>query len=411
MIEERRAILIASSQFPEEPKLPRLRCPENDVEGLNQLLGSETHGGYREVVPLKNRPHYEVLRTINKALRQAKKEEFVLIYYSGHGKLDRAGHLYLAATNTEVEALEATSIPVATILDFIRLSSCRNVGLILDCCYSGAVGDSIFKGGVEEQFQQASSSSGVYILTASTGVQVAEEREKDENGLLTKHIIQGIESGEADLKEDGYVSMDELYEYVHRKVTQEGFQKPMKWDLGVTGELIVARSGKTPRQERRKQMRQMMLDYAREGQISDRLLTAALSVLNLGREELQGEAGRRDDLLTQLWAKRLPLGEFIEDWYAYGPALVPPPPQSRRVEVPPPRVGDPVVAPPMQQAEPPRAGAVKTNPRDGQPYVWIPPGEFQLGCSDGDKECFANEKPPVKVVITRGFWLGQTPVT
>lgn len=39
MIEERRAILIASSQFPAEPKLPRLRCPENDVEGLNKLLG------------------------------------------------------------------------------------------------------------------------------------------------------------------------------------------------------------------------------------------------------------------------------------------------------------------------------------------------------------------------------------
>ena len=264
MIEELRAILIGSSQFPAEPALAPLRCPENDVDGLSKLLGSEARGGYREVLPLKNKAHYEVLKTVNVALKQARKDDFVLIYYSGHGKLDRAGRLYFAASNTETEALESTSIPVATVLDYIRLSSCRNVGLVLDCCYSGAVGDSIFRGGVDDQLQNSASiSGGVYILTASTGVQVAEEKEKDEYGLLTKYIIQGVESGEADLQEDGQISMDDLYDYVHEKVRQEGFQEPMKWDLGVTGDLIVALSGRMPREERRKQIRQMMLDHAR----------------------------------------------------------------------------------------------------------------------------------------------------
>ncbi|MBI3667552.1 MAG: formylglycine-generating enzyme family protein [Acidobacteria bacterium] len=58
-----------------------------------------------------------------------------------------------------------------------------------------------------------------------------------------------------------------------------------------------------------------------------------------------------------------------------------------------------------------RAGQVRTNPDDGQPYVWIPPGEFQMGCSPGDKECDDIEKPLHKVKITRGFWLGQTELT
>ncbi len=146
---ERRAILIGSSQFPADPGLTPLRCPENDVDGLRKLLCSEAQAGYyREVVPLKNKPHYEILRTLNVVLRRAGKDDFVLIYYSGHGMLDRAGRLYLAASDTEREALEATSIPVAAILDYVRLSNCRSVGLILDCCYSGAVGDSIFRGGV-----------------------------------------------------------------------------------------------------------------------------------------------------------------------------------------------------------------------------------------------------------------------
>ena len=54
---------------------------------------------------------------------------------------------------------------------------------------------------------------------------------------------------------------------------------------------------------------------------------------------------------------------------------------------------------------------VKINPQDGQPYVWIPPGSFQMGCSPGDDECFDDEKPPHRVTINRGFWMGRTPVT
>jgi formylglycine-generating enzyme required for sulfatase activity len=57
------------------------------------------------------------------------------------------------------------------------------------------------------------------------------------------------------------------------------------------------------------------------------------------------------------------------------------------------------------------AGQVRTNPADGLSYVWIPPGEFQMGCSPGDDQCFDDEKPQHTVRITRGFWLGQTEVT
>jgi formylglycine-generating enzyme required for sulfatase activity len=58
-----------------------------------------------------------------------------------------------------------------------------------------------------------------------------------------------------------------------------------------------------------------------------------------------------------------------------------------------------------------KPGEVRINPGDGESYVWIPPGEFQMGRSPGDSECSAHEKPSHKVRITRGFWLGQTPVT
>ena len=64
-------------------------------------------------------------------------------------------------------------------------------------------------------------------------------------------------------------------------------------------------------------------------------------------------------------------------------------------------------APPAPAA----GGGVKTNIRDGQPYVWIPPGRFVMGCSAGDPACDMDEQPTRTVTIARGFWLGRTEVT
>jgi formylglycine-generating enzyme required for sulfatase activity len=67
----------------------------------------------------------------------------------------------------------------------------------------------------------------------------------------------------------------------------------------------------------------------------------------------------------------------------------------------------------MPIARPQRAKAleVRTNTVDGLSYVWIPPGKFPMGASPDDKEAAHYEEPQHEVEITRGFWIGQTPVT
>jgi len=64
-----------------------------------------------------------------------------------------------------------------------------------------------------------------------------------------------------------------------------------------------------------------------------------------------------------------------------------------------------------EQEPGPKPGEVRENPKDGVKYVWIPPGTYTMGCSPGDSECDDSEKPPHRVSITKGFWIGQTPVT
>src|SRR5262245_38566523 len=54
------------------------------------------------------------------------------------------------------------------------------------------------------------------------------------------------------------------------------------------------------------------------------------------------------------------------------------------------RAGGPVSpAPPSGE---PRAGDLWVNPKDGLTYVGIPAGSFRMGCTQGDDECYDNEK-------------------
>jgi formylglycine-generating enzyme required for sulfatase activity len=86
-----------------------------------------------------------------------------------------------------------------------------------------------------------------------------------------------------------------------------------------------------------------------------------------------------------------------------------PPPQEKSQE--PPVTGGRLIITPVPPVVGQRAGETHVNSKDGLTYVWIPPGTFTMGCSLGDKDCIADEKPVHEVTISKGFWMGQTPVT
>lgn len=368
MTGQRYAVLVGSSVFPHDDTLLDLACPANDVDGLNEVLSSEAFGGFTDVQVLKDRPHYEVLRRINQTLKKVGKNDLVLIYFSGHGKLDGAGRLHLATTDTEVADLESTSVPVQSIRNFIDVSPSTKTALILDCCYSGAVGEAFFRSGIDDQLNLAAHGRGTFIMTASTAIQVAKEKEEDTYGIFTKHLIEGIRGGAADQDGDGYVTMNELYTYVHDQVLNESHQEPMKWDLNVRGELIIAKSGTAPWEERRTQVRERLFELASKGLMPDSILAKALQVTALGRQELTGESRDYSDLLDDLLDKDISSGEFIEQWLKVGPVAGEPTPP------PPTTPSQAKASEPASGAEEPVSATAKTGPeekiKDQKPALW-----------------------------------------
>jgi hypothetical protein len=168
---QRVAFLIGNQTFRPDSGLLALQGPPNDVAALTRLLSDPERGQF-EVHNFLDKPNYEILPQIEQALSQAGVNDLFLIYYSGHGRLDRNGRLCLATADTRQGALLATSIPARQLGDFVEQSDCGQVVLVLDCCYSGAAG---LRGDVESELHVIEEARGFYILTATGDFQAARE--------------------------------------------------------------------------------------------------------------------------------------------------------------------------------------------------------------------------------------------
>jgi len=323
----RSAILIGSSQFDREPlKAKPLQCPERDVDGMHTLLSAEEFGAFDETFVFKNVHHQVALDQIDEVLSTAARDDQVLIYFSGHGKTDLPGRLYLTTANTDTRRLVTTSIPIETLRTMIELSACKKIILILDCCFGGAAGKSFVKGSVDEKLKELARGYGVYILTASTAAQTAQDGEGDGYSLLTKHIITGIKDGAA-ASDDGLISMDGLYRYVYAQVTGEGYQEPMRWALNVKGEdLIIARSGKKPARERQRLLTEVFIEI--RNHLPPSLFAKVIQVIQERRAPFY-------ELVEEFGRSRLTVGEFIEEWYRLESVELQPQPLPQRTEIKP----------------------------------------------------------------------------
>ena len=211
------------------------------------MLAKPGIGGF-EVATVVDAEAPQVMQRIEEFCDGRARDDLLLLAFSGHGILDERARLYFATTDTRVDRPRSTAVPAQFVHDVMEECRSRSQVLVLDCCNSGAFGRGVKAGGAigtGSRFE----GRGRIVITASDALQFAFEGERIEGeparSVFTGVLVEGLTSGEADRDGDGWITLDELYDYAFERVVETSpRQRPRKWAFDVEGRLVVARSAR-----------------------------------------------------------------------------------------------------------------------------------------------------------------------
>jgi Rne/Rng family ribonuclease len=245
------ALIVAAASY-EDPGLARLRAPARDSDRLATLLADQSIGGYQVQTVVDERTHL-VAEEVEGFFNDRKAGDIAVLYLSCHGVKDLDGRLRFASTNTKLNRLVATTIGADFIYDLVDRCRAQNVLVLLDCCYSGAY--------LKGHHPRAPGRAGIdgvrgrgrAVITSCTSLEYSFEVDTGAvegtpvASVFTDAIIDGLSTGQADVDGDGWVSVDDLYDYVFTRVRQATpHQTPEKKWGDIRGDFFIARSPRRP---------------------------------------------------------------------------------------------------------------------------------------------------------------------
>jgi uncharacterized caspase-like protein len=217
------ALVIGVSDY--EPGLTPLPGAARDIDAMKRVLQHPDVGGFDDIKMLSNPEPQVMQEAIETLFSDRTKDDLVLLFFSGHGVKDDNGRLHLATRITRKtehgELIRATAVPASFVQDIMSNSRSKRQVVILDCCFSGAFAEGWLAkddGSVDVKTQLGG--EGRAVLTSSTSTQYSFEQEGSDLSTYTRYLVEGIETGAADLDSDGVVSIDELHEYAKGKVQE-----------------------------------------------------------------------------------------------------------------------------------------------------------------------------------------------
>jgi hypothetical protein len=250
---QRKALIIANDTY-EQEALRDLLAPAADAEALGRVLGDRQIGDFAVQV-VHNEPAHIIQAQIEEVFSESRPDDVLLLHFSGHGLKSESGELFFAAANTRPNRLGSTAVSADFVQRCMRTSRSRSVVLLLDCCYGGAFAQGVrvrAAGDINvlDSFPQGRSGGGRgrAVITASGAMEFAFEGDRlgdDQRrrpSVFTTALVEGLATGKADRDEDGWISLDELYDYLFDKVREQNPHQTPSRQFELEGELYLARS-------------------------------------------------------------------------------------------------------------------------------------------------------------------------
>lgn len=201
-----------------------LRCAGADARAVYELMTDPECGMFpQENVRLlldADATRENVWRAFSGLRRSAGENDTVWVYYAGHAAPEES-NIYWVTYDANVDDLYGTGLAndqIAKVLDDIRA---RQLLVLLDCCHAAAT--SVQKNPTRaaltaEEVFAGYQGKGRVTLSSSDGKEKSVELSDVGHGAFTYFLQKGLR-GEADRDGDGVVSAEELWDYLHHKVT------------------------------------------------------------------------------------------------------------------------------------------------------------------------------------------------
>lgn len=195
----RRALIIGIDEYLHSP----LRGCVNDANEVARLLKTHEDGSPNFDCQTLTAPPFEINRDILRGKIDdlfRDEADVALLYFSGHGFANEfGGYLVTQDAKRYDEGVSMDDITSRAIK-----SPAREVVILLDCCFSGALGQ------IPTLGNRTVLREGVCLLTASRGSQVSVEVRGQ--GLFTSLLRAALEGGASDVI--GKVTVASVYAYV-----------------------------------------------------------------------------------------------------------------------------------------------------------------------------------------------------
>ncbi len=269
--------VIALSVSEYKDKRYNLQYAVKDGRDMANLFGSlpdaKEEGPFEKIsldTLFNERATREQFFELKKKLLNTKPDDLIVVFISGHGLLDENMDFYYATWDMDFGDPAARGISYNDLEGLLDSIPARKKLLMMDACHSGEVDEEIselnttdnveneevaFRGVVktyessrgsgvntslpgiststtfdimQEVFAGLDKGTGTNVISASAGTGYALESEEWNNGIFSYCVIYGLSNADADLNQNGVITVSELKKYVITKVEQmtRGRQKP-----------------------------------------------------------------------------------------------------------------------------------------------------------------------------------------
>ena len=226
------AVIIGNKGY--GPGIPQVSFAHNDAEDFKRYVTGVL--GFRpgNIVDLRDATQAQMTSAFgNERTHEGKLWRFlrpgrshVVVFYSGHGVpglKDRRG--YLLPVDADPNTPEINGYPVDLLYSNLAKLKAKSVRVYLDACFSGnSPGGMLIRAasGLSIKPRVPEQASGLVVLTAAQGDEVASWDEEARRGLFTRHLLAAL-YGAADKDRhgngDGQVTVGEAKAYLDSEMT------------------------------------------------------------------------------------------------------------------------------------------------------------------------------------------------